>query len=58
MKVKLLKKMVGMNTFHPAGSVVDLPDVTAMKMLANRIAQMVGPDGKPIPFPPSPGVVK
>ena len=52
MKVLLLRKMAGAEGFWPVGSVVDLPEPHARILIANRDAQMIGPDGKPIPLPP------
>lgn len=54
MKVILLRKMAGLNAFHPAGSVLELAEKAATVLIANRAAQMIGPDGKPIPLPDQP----
>jgi hypothetical protein len=51
MKVILLHKMAGAAGFFPVGSIVDLPEPHAQILVANRAAQTIGLDGKPIPLP-------
>ena len=54
MKILLLRKTVSPRFAYPAGAIIDMDDGNAMLMIANRHAQAIGPDGRPIPLPTPP----